>query len=68
MIEKGLNERQIKAVFYCKENDFITNRIYQSISETSERTATRDLEFLTELGVFEKVGEKKGTKYKLIRV
>ncbi len=42
--------------------------IYQSISETSERTATRDLEFLTEIGVFEKVGEKKGTKYKLIRV
>jgi ATP-dependent DNA helicase RecG len=68
LIEKGLNERQIKAVLYCKENDFITNGIYQSISETSERTATRDLEFLTEIGVFEKVGEKKGTKYKLIRV
>lgn len=68
LIEKGLNERQIKAVFYCKENEFITNGIYQSISEISERTATRDLEFLTEIGVFEKVGEKKGTKYKLIRV
>ncbi|ASB50378.1 ATP-binding protein [Alkalitalea saponilacus] len=68
LTEKGLNKRQIKAVFYCKENDFITNSIYQTISETSERTATRDLEFLTEIGLFEKVGEKKGTKYKLIRV
>lgn len=66
LIEKGLNERQIKAVFYCKENDFITNGIYQSISKTSERTATRDLDFLTEIGIFEKIGEKKGTKYKLI--
>lgn len=68
LTEKGLNKRQIKAVIYCKENDFITNGIYQTISETSERTATRDLEFLTEIGLFEKVGEKKGTKYKLIRV
>ncbi|MDX9769265.1 MAG: ATP-binding protein [Tenuifilaceae bacterium] len=67
LIEKGLNERQIKAVFYCRENEFINNSTYQLICETSERTATRDLEFLVEVGVFEKLGEKKGTKYKLIR-
>jgi ATP-dependent DNA helicase RecG len=67
LIEKGLNERQIKAVFYCRKNEFINNSTYQSICETSERTATRDLEFLVEIGVFEKMGEKKGTKYKLIR-
>jgi ATP-dependent DNA helicase RecG len=65
--EKGLNDRQIKAVYYCKENQFINNSTYQSICQTSERTATRDLEFLTEKGIFEKIGEKKGTKYKLIR-
>jgi len=67
LLEKGLNERQIKAVFYCKENDYINNSIYQSICETSERTATRDLEFLTEIGVLKKIGKKKGTKYKLVR-
>lgn len=27
---------------------------------------TRDLEILVEIGVFEKIGEKKGTKHKLI--
>jgi len=63
--EIGLNERQIKAVLYTKEHDLITNSIYQSICETSERTASRDLESLTEQNIFEKVGEKKGTKYKL---
>ncbi|MDX9847986.1 MAG: ATP-binding protein [Tenuifilaceae bacterium] len=67
LIEKGLNGRQIKAVFYCRENEFINNSTYQLICETSERTATRDLEFLVEVGVFIKMGEKKGTKYKLFR-
>lgn len=67
LVEKGLNERQIKAVFYCTENEYITNSLYQSLTETSERTATRDLEFLVEIKIFEKIGEKKGTKYKLKR-
>jgi ATP-dependent DNA helicase RecG len=61
----GLNKRQKRAVHYAKENEFITNGIYQEICETSERTAFRDLEYLTEQGIFEKLGEKKGTKYKL---
>jgi len=39
----GLNERQIKAVLYMKENGRITNREYQKINEISRRTATRDL-------------------------
>ncbi|MDD3772486.1 MAG: ATP-binding protein [Weeksellaceae bacterium] len=61
----GLNERQIKAVLYTKEHANITNSIYQNICKISERTASRDLEFLTEQRIFEKTGEKKGTKYKL---
>ncbi|MCK5538117.1 MAG: putative DNA binding domain-containing protein [Bacteroidales bacterium] len=65
LIEQGLNERQVKAVKYLKKNDFITNSIYQVICETSERTALRDLEQLTEKQIFNKTGEKKGTKYKL---
>ena len=65
LIEKGLNERQLKAVEFLKNNDFITNKIYQGICKTSERTASRDLEQLTNMNILRKIGEKKGTKYKL---
>ena len=61
----GLNDRQVKAVLYTKENSKITNKEYQEVCKTSDRTASRDLENLTELGVFLKAGEKKGTYYKL---
>lgn len=39
----GLNERQIKAVLFVKEKGEITNKEYQKLNSTSERTATRDL-------------------------
>lgn len=39
----GLNERQIKAVLFLKEKGEITNKEYQKLNSTSERTATRDL-------------------------
>jgi len=65
LIDLGLNNRQLKAVNYLKKNEFISNSIYQEICETSERTASRDLEQLTEKQIFNKIGEKKGTKYKL---
>jgi len=38
---------------------------WKEICKTSERTASRDLEQLTIKKVLVKVGEKKGTKYKL---
>ncbi len=63
--EQGLNKRQLKAVKYLKNNNFITNSIYQNICKISERTALRDLEQLTDKQIFVKTGEKKGTKYKL---
>ncbi len=65
LLSIGLNERQIKAVLYTKENEQITNSIYQELCDTSERTASRDLEYLTKENIFEKHGEKKGTRYKL---
>ena len=65
LIEKGLNERQLKAVEFLRNNDFITNKIYQDVCKTSERTAYRDLEHLTNMNILIKTGEKKGTKYKL---
>jgi len=39
----GLNERQIKAVFYVKEKGRITNKNYQLLLKVASRTATRDL-------------------------
>lgn len=61
----GLNERQLKAVEFVKENGKITNSEYQNLNETSDRTSSRDLENLVKLSVFVKEGEKKGTSYKL---
>jgi ATP-dependent DNA helicase RecG len=61
----GLNERQVKAVLYVVENGSITNSDYQKISNTSERTALRDLDDLTTKNILQKKGEKKGTYYEL---
>ncbi len=65
LIKLGLNDRQLKAVFFVKDKGRITNKEYQEINETSDRTALRDLENLIELNMFIKEGEKKGTIYKL---
>lgn len=65
LTKHGLNNRQLKAVNFVKEKGKITNKEYQEINGTSDRTALRDLENLTELGLFIKEGEKKGTSYKL---
>ena len=61
----GLNERQKKAVLFVKEKGRITNMEYQKLCSISERTALRDLESLTNLKLFMKIGEKKGTYYRL---
>jgi ATP-dependent DNA helicase RecG len=64
----GLNERQIKAVMYVKEKGKITNKEYQRICDTSERTATRDLSGLVSKGIFKQIGTTgKGTEYTLRR-
>ncbi|MBK6265518.1 putative DNA binding domain-containing protein [Marivirga sp. S37H4] len=44
----GLNERQIEAVKYVKENGKITNSDYQELLGVARRTATRDLAELVE--------------------
>jgi ATP-dependent DNA helicase RecG len=45
--EKGLNERQIKAVLYAKEKGKITNKEYQEINKISRQMATNELHNLT---------------------
>ncbi len=47
----GLNNRQIKAVIFVKDKGKITNREYQELNSTSERTASRDLNALIEKNI-----------------
>lgn len=63
-----LNERQIKAVMYVKEKGRITNKEYQKVCNTSERSATRDLTYLVSIGLFKQIGVTgRGTEYILLR-
>lgn len=55
----GLNERQLKAVEYVKEQVRITNKEYQTINSISERTASRELSDLVKKEVL-KSSEIKG--------
>jgi ATP-dependent DNA helicase RecG len=49
--EKGLNERQIKAVLYVAENKKITNSEYQKLNDVSRATANRDLTELVQKNI-----------------
>jgi len=60
----NLNERQVKAVLYTKENGEITNSIYQNINSLKRSTAAEELQDLTERKLLEKIGTTgRGTKY-----
>ena len=48
----GLNERQIKAVMYIKENGKITNKDYRELTCLSDEGARIDLNILVELDIF----------------
>ncbi|MDD3042326.1 MAG: helix-turn-helix domain-containing protein [Methanosarcinaceae archaeon] len=62
----GLNDRQIKAVLYVKEKGKISNKEYQEICDTSNRTASRDLANLVDTNIFTQIGTTgKGTEYSL---
>lgn len=54
----GLNDRQIKAVLILKEKEKITNKEYQEMNGTTERTASRDLSNLVEKGIIKSSGVK----------
>ncbi len=61
----GLNERQIKAVMYVKENGRITNREYRDIGGVSNKTAYLELTELVNLGILKSVKEGRGSYYSL---
>lgn len=59
----NLNTRQEKIVRYLVIHERIDNQQCQKLCNSIKRTATRDLTLLTEKGILEKRGEKKGTHY-----
>jgi ATP-dependent DNA helicase RecG len=61
----GLNERQIKAVLYVRENGKITNKEYQELNNTIDRTALRDIEELMNKDIFKREGDGKNTYYRI---
>ncbi|MEQ9288558.1 MAG: ATP-binding protein [Cyclobacteriaceae bacterium] len=63
-----LNERQLKAILFVKENKSISNSNYQDLCEVSKATATRDLtELVEKYELLERKGDVgAGTSYKLI--
>ena len=56
LLKMGLNDRQIKAIIYVKENGSIVNAIYQNINSTTKKTASRDLADLISKKLFENKG------------
>jgi predicted HTH transcriptional regulator len=63
---KGLNERQIKAVLLIKEKGQISLADLQKIhKEITRKTLYRDLQSLAEKGVIKAQGDRKGRKYGL---
>lgn len=59
----GLNERQIRAVFYVKENGKITNRIYQTLNDCSRNTASKELMGLVGKVLLKSSGQKGAGAY-----
>jgi len=62
----GLNERQIDAVLYVKENEEITTSAYTKRYEIAERTARNDLNELIDKQIFKRIGETNLAKYILV--
>ena len=61
---KSMNERQVKALAYVRENGSITNSEYRRICpHVSAETLRLDLVDLVDKGLLLKIGSKKGTNY-----
>ncbi|MCO5199344.1 MAG: putative DNA binding domain-containing protein [Anaerolineae bacterium] len=60
----SMNERQVRALTFVRENGSITNRDYQYLCPSvSAETLRRDLADLVSRGILLKIGSKKGTHY-----
>lgn len=54
----NLSDRQVKAVFFAKEQGKITNSDYQTLNDVSRETATRDLKELIDKQLIKPSGQK----------
>jgi len=54
----GLNDRQIKAIFYVVEHENITNAKYQELFKITRNTASNDLRQLSKSGLLKPSGVK----------
>lgn len=63
----GLNERQIKAVIYVKENGKITNREYREINSISDEGARIDLKTMIKKDILMQSGKGRSVHYILIK-
>ena len=62
----NLNDRQVKAVLFTKDNGKITNSEYQQLNDCSRNTASNDLTELVEKEMLKPSGQKgAGTFYTL---
>ena len=62
--KQGLNERQVKAVFYVKEKGNITNAEYQKLNNIGKTVTLSELQNLVEKDILDKIGKTgRGTKY-----
>ena len=66
-IKLGINDRQLKSIFFVKEKGKISNTDFQELYNVSKATATRDLtELVEKYELFEKLGQTgAGTTYVL---
>jgi len=61
----GLNERQIRAVFWVKGKGSITNREYRQLTGLSDEGARRDLNALVSKGILHSEGRGRAVRYVL---
>lgn len=54
-----------KVLDYLRGNDFITDKIYSTLTERAKPTRNQDLNRLIEMGLIERVGKGKATIYRL---
>jgi len=51
---------------HVKSTGLVANSAYQELSGVIRKTAARDLDDLVEKGIFERMGEKRGSYYILV--
>lgn len=61
----NLNDRQVKAILFTKENGKITNSDYQKLNSVGKTTATKELSELVKIELYTLTGMGRGAKYEL---